>query len=169
MKKPVLSARILYDLFYVSLGVHHLSRTLERELGISFVQWYLLRHLVDLPAVSAQRLAGAVGLHPSTLTQSIKRLRKKNYLVIEGDPRDSRGKIIAITRHGRNALQAADRQLEIHFSGLGQIAPALTKLRAYLLTQKTKVMHSNGAKARRAAVPERSGKSTRAGGIGQRV
>jgi len=151
MKKPFLVPEALYDLFYVSLGVHHLSRTLERELGISFVQWYLLRHLVDLPAVSAQRLAGALGLHPSTLTQSIKRLRKKNYLVVAEDPRDSRRKIIAITRHGRNALQAADEQLEIHFPGLRQIASALTKLRAYLLMQKTKVMRSNGAKSRIAA------------------
>lgn len=150
-KKLSFVSTVLYDLFYVSLGVHHLSRTLERQLGLSFVQWYLLRHLVDLPAISAQRFASAVGLHPSTLTQSIKRLRKKRYLVIEEDPRDSRRKIIAITRQGRDALKGADGQLEMHFSGLRQIAAALSKLRTYLPAQKAKVMAAGAVRSRSTA------------------
>ncbi|MCC6277230.1 MAG: MarR family transcriptional regulator [Oligoflexia bacterium] len=92
-------------LVLMSLTIHNLNKVAESKLGLSLVQYHLLRILRDMPGSSPQRLAFAVGMHPSTLTQSMKRLVRKDLIFVEEDPKDSRKKILGLTTRGSTALQ----------------------------------------------------------------
>ena len=89
----------------MSLAFHNLNKKAESSLGLSLVQYYLLTAIRDMPACSLQRLADAVEMHPSTLTQSIKRLQKKECVFVAEDPKDSRKKILTMTRDGQKLLE----------------------------------------------------------------
>lgn len=102
----------LKSVFHVSLLLHHLNKEAERRTGLSIVQWSILKHLIEMPATSAQELSEAVRLHPSTLTQSLKRLIRKELIFASDDPRDSRKKIISLTRKGKDALDQSDQQMK---------------------------------------------------------
>ncbi len=65
-----------------------------------------------MPATSPLALSNAVGVHPSTLTQTMKRLVKKEFIYLSDDPKDSRKKQVTITRAGKNVLDAAS--IKIH-------------------------------------------------------
>ncbi len=102
----------LKSVFHVSLLLHNLNKEAERRTGLSIVKWSILKHLIEMPATSAQELSEAVKLHPSTLTQSLKRLVRKKLIFVSEDPRDSRKKIISLTRKGKDALDHSDRVME---------------------------------------------------------
>ncbi len=117
------------ELSRVSLELHRLNKFFECEVKLSLVQFCVLRHLVDMPGTSAQTLAGAVGVHPSTLTQSIRRLALKEYLFVDEDPLDSRRKIISITRRGKNALDQAIEFMRVSFSKSNTLARILQQIK----------------------------------------
>jgi DNA-binding MarR family transcriptional regulator len=98
--------------FQLGMEIERLSARIEQKAGISLAQWSVLIRLKDLPACSAQDLAQAVGVHPSTLTQSLKRLEKKGYIFVGKDPKDSRKKILSLTRSGAKKLDEALRILQ---------------------------------------------------------
>lgn len=93
------------ELVRMSLALHNLNRDAEVRFGLSMVQYHVLATLRDMPACSPQRLAEAAGMHPSTLTQSIKRLKRKDALYVADDPKDSRKKILSITGNGNELLE----------------------------------------------------------------
>ena len=102
----------LKSVFHVSLLLHNLNKEAERRTGLSIVQWSILKHVLEMPGTSAQELSDAVNLHPSTLSQSLKRLIRKELILVLEDPRDSRKKIISLTRKGKEALDQAETQME---------------------------------------------------------
>jgi DNA-binding MarR family transcriptional regulator len=108
----------LKSVFHVSLLLHNLNKEAERRTGLSIAQWAVLKCLLEMPASSAQELSEAAKLHPSTLSQSLKRLIRKNLIFVTDDPRDSRKKIISLTRKGKDALDSSDREMERLTSGL---------------------------------------------------
>ncbi len=85
-------------------ALQHVNKSAEAKLGLSVVQFHLLRELLDLPGSPSQLLAERAGIHASTLTQSIRRLGRKGYLHVALDPRDSRRKLLTVTRAGRDAV-----------------------------------------------------------------
>ncbi len=96
----------------MSLMFHHLNKSSEMSLGLSLVQYHLLVTLKDLPGCSPQKLAAAIGVHPSSLTQSLKRLHKKRVLFVGPDPKDSRKKILSITREGMGLIMSFAKQID---------------------------------------------------------
>jgi DNA-binding MarR family transcriptional regulator len=118
--------RSLLLLSKIGIQIHHLNRRFEAR-GMSIVQWCVLRNLVALPGSSAQELAAAVGVHPSTLTQSLKRLEQKKFLFVEDHPKDSRKKVLWATREGNEAVE----QLSKEASSLLQF---LSKIEAELIS-----------------------------------
>jgi DNA-binding MarR family transcriptional regulator len=98
--------------FRLSLLLHNLNKEAERRAGLSIVQWTILEQLMEMPGVSALELSDAVNLHPSTLTQALKRLIRKGFIVASEDPRDSRKKVVALTRQGKLALDRAGGEME---------------------------------------------------------
>jgi len=125
----------LVSLFHLGLSIHHLNQKTEKKLGLSLGQWVLLKHLIEMPATSAHTLAAAVGVHPSTLTQSMKRLEDRGLLFITEDPRDSRTKLIAITRKGKVALDQADATLKTNLKRFSKLNPDLVVLRNQVAAQ----------------------------------
>lgn len=95
-----------------NLEFHGLNKSAEVSLGLSLVQYHLLVTLRDMPGCSPQRLADAVGMHPSTMTQSLKRLQRKKAIFIADDPRDARKKLLSVTRLGQDLLISASRGIQ---------------------------------------------------------
>ena len=126
----------LYLLFQIGNSIQQLNRKAERQLGLSLVQWYLLARLVDLPATSPQTLATAVGVQPSTLTQTMKRLEKKRLIFVCEDPKDSRKKVVSITREGKNALDIATDRIHEWSEGLLEFSNELSRIQKFLQALK---------------------------------
>lgn len=103
--------RSIYSLFKMGIAIQNFNKRSERKLGLSVVQWCLLRQLIDMPASSAFSLATALGIHPSTLTQTLKRLEQKGFVYTSLDPKDSRKKLISITRSGKEKLDETSCQI----------------------------------------------------------
>jgi DNA-binding MarR family transcriptional regulator len=101
----------LFHLFQISLLFHNFNKVYERTFGLSLVQWCVLRRLIDLPGASAIILARKVGIHPSTLTQTLRRLEKKGLIFVDRDPLDSRKKILSVTRLGKNKLEVVENEM----------------------------------------------------------
>jgi len=110
----------LKSVFHMSLLLHNLNKEAERRTGLSIVQWSILKHVLEMPGTSAQELSEAVKLHPSTLSQSLKRLIRKELILVMEDPRDSRKKIISLTRNGKEALDHAEKQMQEIASSLAR-------------------------------------------------
>lgn len=94
----------LLRLMQISTLFQRLNKNVEEELGLSIVQFHLLLNLKDRPGISSLELASRLGIHPSTLTQSLRRLVRKDFVFIDKDPRDSRRKILTATRLGRDSV-----------------------------------------------------------------
>lgn len=119
----------LVSLFHIGVSIQHLNKRAERLLGLSLVQWCLLKQLVDMPAFPAAALSGAVGVHPSTLTQTIKRLERKGLIHIATDERDSRRRLVSLTRAGKLRLDQAGRQMDQWQSEFAPLGGALKRIR----------------------------------------
>lgn len=102
------------NLVRANLAFFQLNRMAEKKLGLSIVQYHLLAVVKERPGLSSQLLAAEVGAHPSTLTQSIRRLEKKKALFVAPHPKDSRKKTISLTRVGLGLLMEFD-------SGFGKL------------------------------------------------
>lgn len=96
----------------MNLAFHNLNKSAETILGLSLVQYHLLITLRDMPGCSPQKLAEAVGMHPSGLTQSLKRLQNKNAIFMAESPKDSRMKILSATRKGIDILDDFSNGIE---------------------------------------------------------
>jgi DNA-binding MarR family transcriptional regulator len=103
------------DLFQIGVSLQHLSSRLEMRCGISLAQWTILQSLIDSPTASALSLAQRVGIQPSTLTQSLKRLERKKWILIAKDPKDSRKKMLSLTRLGKEILDESSLQMQVWF------------------------------------------------------
>jgi DNA-binding MarR family transcriptional regulator len=93
----------LKKLSALGIALHRLNKASERELGLSLVQFQLLDALLDSPGSSAQSLARLIGVHPSTLTQGMKLLAKKQFLIVDSHPNDLRKKVVFTTETGKKA------------------------------------------------------------------
>lgn len=85
----------------VDHGLQRTSRRMERQLGITGPQRFVLRLVGRFPGVTAGQLADALGVHPSTMTGVLKRLQRKRLLVRRTDPRDRRRSFLALTDAGQ--------------------------------------------------------------------
>lgn len=95
----------LLEILRFNLFVQNYNKKAEDNFGVTFVQWFLLKKILDNPVITLQELAKEIGVHPSTLTQNLKRLLKKKLIFISEDTRDKRKKIVSITRIGNEIAQ----------------------------------------------------------------
>ncbi len=122
----------LFSLIDISVSINNLNKRTEKDLGLSLVQWCVLTRLIDMPAASAFSLAEAVGVQPSTLSETLPRLERKGYIFITEDPRDSRKKMISITRDGSQTLATANGRLNQWLRGIDGMAYDFQHVRDYL-------------------------------------
>ena len=129
----------IFSLIRIGVTIQQMNKCTEKTLGLSLVQWYLLKQLIDLPASSAFNLAQAVGVHPSTLTQTLKRLEKKKYIFTTEDPSDSRRKLISITRFGKEKLESVSKILASWPIHSPEFNGKLLAIKNNLATQVTRI------------------------------
>jgi DNA-binding MarR family transcriptional regulator len=111
----------LFSMIRVCGSIQRLNKQAESQLSLSLVQWCFLKRLIDRPGISSHALADVIGVHASTLTQTVKRLERKGFIFVTDDPKDSRKKIISITRLGAGHLQAASARLESWLTDHGRV------------------------------------------------
>lgn len=104
------------SLFRLSRSLHHLNQEMEHKFRLSLVQFFVLLRVRSLPAASPQVLATAIGIRPSSLTPTLRRLERKKFLFVTEDSKDSRRKVIALTRRGNEVVQAVERDVRRGFS-----------------------------------------------------
>lgn len=85
----------------VDLGLQRMSGRTEATLGVSAPQRLVLRLVGRFPGVTAGRLAGVLGVHPSTVTGVVRRLAGKGLLRRTVDRGDRRRVFLALTAAGR--------------------------------------------------------------------
>lgn len=105
-------------LLSVNLSFLAINKALEASVGLSIVQWSLLQALIRMPAVSPLALAKTLNVTPGTLSATLSRLLRKKYVFACVDPRDSRKKMISITREGKDALVLTSRIFSSIFSDI---------------------------------------------------
>ena len=118
-----------FSLFHLGVTLSNLNKRTERQLGLSLGQWCLLKHLIDMPGTSAFSLAKAAGVHPSTLTQMLKRLQRKGLILIGEDSKDSRKKLISVTRQGKAILDKVDVVMNEQSRHLAPLTSQVRRLR----------------------------------------
>lgn len=123
-------------IFQIGLSIHHLNARLEKKSKISLTQWAILQELFKRPATSPFVLAKAVGILPGTLTPALGRLKRKGLVFVGNDPKDSRKKILSLTRKGKETIDTADKQVVAWRDQLGISRQNLADLRDTLRSLK---------------------------------
>lgn len=96
--------KIVDRLVRSNLAFFNLNKLAETRFSLSLVQYHILSQLREMPATSPQKLAECAGIHPSTITQTLKRLERKKLIFSTENPKDSRKKLLGITVEGARTL-----------------------------------------------------------------
>ncbi len=136
---------ITFRLFTEIGIIEQLARNrLERDLpgGLKVSQFAVLNHLVRLGgAWSPVRLANAFQVTKGAMTNTLQRLEKRGLIIIEADPSDGRGKLVSITKTGRDMRTRcvesvgpllANLAKELSDKDFAAALPVLEKVRNYL-------------------------------------
>lgn len=132
--------------FFTEISIlEHLSRAqMEKVLPdeMKASHFGVLNHLVRLnKKESPAELASAFQVARPSMTNTIQKLEKKDFIIIEADPLDGRGKLVVITEKGKHAHQQAVVALAKGFSAIGEdlgedlfasILPTLHRIRQYM-------------------------------------
>ncbi len=135
---------------FTEIGIiEQLARNrLERSLpdGLKVSQFGVLMHLVRLGGEwSPVRLAKAFQVTKGAMTNTLQRLEKRGLVRVSPDPHDGRGKLVGITKAGREmrvrCVQSispllADLSSELSENDFASALPILEKVRKYLDTHR---------------------------------
>jgi DNA-binding MarR family transcriptional regulator len=77
-------------LWAVDHALQRTSRQMDKTLGVTGPQRLAIRVLARRPGLSAGEVARTLRIHPSTLTEILKRLELRTIIRREQDPRDAR-------------------------------------------------------------------------------
>lgn len=122
-------------LWHLDQGLHVASGAMYRRLGVTGPQRLVLRIVTRYPGITPSTLAGILHLHPSTITEVVKRLVSTGHLLRTVDPADARRAVLTPTARGR-ALGAEAGDIErkiaevLNVLGERDVAVAQTVLRA---------------------------------------
>ena len=85
------------------------TRAVEKEIGISGAQLFVLQQLEDAPARSVNELADRTSTHQSSVSTVVSRLVERGLVRRAASPEDGRRMEISITERGRRLLDSAPR------------------------------------------------------------
>lgn len=85
------------------------TRAVEKAIGISGAQLFVLQQLEDSPARSVNELADRTSTHQSSVSTVVSRLVDRGLVTREPSAEDARRMEISITERGRKLLEAAPR------------------------------------------------------------
>ncbi len=103
--------------------IDQIFRNKVQELGLTVIEWYVLRALYESDGQQASQLAYEVGRAATSFTPNLDKLQDKGYIIRHPDPNDRRAVLIHLTdqalaekQHILGLAHDLDHQLESHFS-----------------------------------------------------
>jgi DNA-binding MarR family transcriptional regulator len=121
---------------------HALQRTskrMERTLGVTGPQRFVIRIVGRFPGIPAGDLAQLLHVHPSTLTGILARLKRAGLIRRHPDPRDRRRSLVGLTEKGWKLDVAAEGTVE------AAVARALEGMSPAVLEAARKALQSVAA------------------------
>jgi DNA-binding MarR family transcriptional regulator len=104
-------------------NIDQIFRNKVHQLGLTVIEWYVLRALYEADGQHASQLASEVGRAATSFTPNLDKLQDKGYVCRRPDPNDRRAVYIYLTdkalKEQQTILQLADdldKQLESQFS-----------------------------------------------------
>lgn len=97
----------LQRLWQLNHALERVSAAMERSLGVSAQQRFMLRCLGRYPGLSSGQLARLLHLDPGTVSATLGRLESKRLIERRRDPKDQRRVLLGLTAAGRRI----DRQM----------------------------------------------------------
>jgi DNA-binding MarR family transcriptional regulator len=94
-----------------------------QSMGLSVIEWYILRSLLDQDGQHASELAKAVGRAATSFTPILDKLQKKNMIERRADPTDRRAVRIFLTNDGRKQKSAINKTSEQIDAQLRELFP----------------------------------------------
>jgi DNA-binding MarR family transcriptional regulator len=88
------------------------SRGMQRRLGVTGAQRFVIRIVGQHPQVSAGELADLLHVHPSTVTSLLEKLERRRIISRLGDPEDGRRSLFTLTAHGRTLNRTTTGTIE---------------------------------------------------------
>ncbi len=106
----------------LDIALRNLDQLFNRAiqpLGLTIIEWYILRALYERDGQHASELARAVGRAATSFTPNLDKLQQKGYIERRPDPTDRRAVHIYLTdlaeRHRKDVLNAArEIDIEVH-------------------------------------------------------
>lgn len=95
----------------VRMTSRHISQAYDQALsstGLRLGQYAMLRSLLRLGPIGVQGLADAMRLDRTTVGRNLRPLQRDGLVSVVIDPQDRRGRLLAVTDAGREALQSAE-------------------------------------------------------------
>ncbi|MGH7650348.1 MAG: MarR family winged helix-turn-helix transcriptional regulator [Gemmatimonadaceae bacterium] len=105
-------ARALNALRKMVRGLRSSAEAVERDLGISAAQLFVLRELALVPERSVKDLAEVTMTTHSTVSQVVGQLIAKQLVTRTTDERDARRSVLRLTRGGGDLLRRAPRAIQ---------------------------------------------------------
>lgn len=91
----------MHQLWELAHALQVRSKRMARTLGVTSPQRLVIRVLGQSPGITARELAGALGIHPSTLTGVLARLERRRLIARTIDRADRRRARFALTERGK--------------------------------------------------------------------
>ncbi|MDX2087340.1 MAG: MarR family transcriptional regulator [Kofleriaceae bacterium] len=91
----------MHQLWELAHALQVRSKRMARTLGVTSPQRLVIRVLGQSPGITARELAGALGIHPSTLTGVLARLEKRELIARKVDAVDRRRARFELTEKGK--------------------------------------------------------------------
>jgi DNA-binding MarR family transcriptional regulator len=106
------SLDFLQRLWKLDHALERLSSNMERELGITGPQRFVIRCVGSFPGMTAGQLAQVMHLDPGTVSALLRRLETKKLVSRRRDPRDGRRVCLGLTAQGRRLNRPETRTAE---------------------------------------------------------
>ena len=112
------------------------TRAIERELGISLAQLWVLQLLSQRPANTLSELAVATATHQSSISVVVRRLVDAGYVVRTAGLADKRQRSVEITDAGRRLVERAPKTVQAELlSALRDMSPERRERLAALMSE----------------------------------
>ncbi|MBK8259313.1 MAG: MarR family transcriptional regulator [Polyangiaceae bacterium] len=113
----------LQRLWQLNHALEKVSIRMEKRLGVTAQQRFILRCVGKYPGMTAGHLASLLHLDPGTVSASLRRLESKHLLERRRDPKDNRRVSLGLTAKGRALDRPATGTVENAVERLLDVAP----------------------------------------------
>lgn len=127
-------AQVMDCIRAVVRALHRNTRAIERQLGISLAQLWVMQILKEHPGRTVNELAAATATHPSSVSVVVQRLVNAAFAIRMTGRNDKRQRRVDLTEAGRSLVAKAPRTVQVDLiAGLRRLAPERREALAALM------------------------------------